>query len=183
MRRERQLAGQPFLSQATNMESLSDQLSIQGVELALGHHGLKYEPSGTGQFCFWKGSDIYYLYCANLPKLFIEYSLGSSLFLRTEKISGALISAINSVNEKYHLVKVSLDDFGINFMLCLREESYTAFEKNLPVYIRELDDVVESFRMVIDMMNREADRAPMEAFLGHILDENDDMYKIKRTHS
>ncbi len=75
-------------------------------------------------------------------------SLLSVIILATMNVD--LFSAINAVNDKYHLVKVSrADEFILRFTHCLKEDRYLNFKADLPEYIRELDDALESFLSLI----------------------------------
>ena len=159
-------------------------LSMGTVQLALRNHGFEYGPCGTAEFQFRVGGDWYYIYCANLPRLFIERRVSIRSYLGEDFAPEVLFSAINAINDKYHLVKVSREDeYVLRFTHCLREDRYLSFKANLPEYIRELDDAVESFRMAVALINKEEKEDVMKEYINHFLNASDDVYKEKRLKS
>ena len=159
-------------------------LSMATVQLALRNHGFEYKPCGTAEFRFRVGKDWYYIFCANLPKLFIERRVDIRGYLGEDFTPEVLFSAINAVNDKYHLVKVSREDeYVLRFTHCLREERYLSFKANLPEYIRELEDAVESFGMAIALISKEEQEEAISEYISHILNGDDDIYKVKRVKS
>ena len=158
-------------------------LSMATVQLALRNHGFEYKPVGTSEFRFRVGKDWYYIFCANLPRLYIERIEDVREFLGENFSSVDLFSAINAVNDKYHLVKVSrADEFILRFTHCLKEDRYLNFKADLPEYIRELDDALESFKMGCRII-QESNDEPMKDYNDRMMDADDDMYKVKRTQS
>lgn len=91
---------------------------------------------------------------------------------------------MNTINDKYHLVKVFREDeYVLRFTHCLREDRYLSFKANLPEYIRELDDAVESFRMAVALICKEEKEELLTDYINHILNAEDDIYKVKRIQS
>ena len=159
-------------------------LSMATVQLALRNHGFEYKPCGTAEFRFRVGKDWYYIFCANLPKLFIERRVDIRGYLGEDFTPEVLFSAINAVNDKYHLVKVSREnEYVLRFTHCLREERYLSFKANLPEYIRELDDAVESFGMAAILLREEEKEEMMKDYINRMMNAEDDMYKEKRIQS
>ena len=74
-----------------------------------------------------------------------------------------LFSAMNAVNDKYHLVKVAIQEDGnLIFRLCLREDRYLSFREAFFQYVRELDDAVESFALACKICVSEEDDGEAE---------------------
>ncbi|MBQ3814145.1 MAG: hypothetical protein II841_11380 [Bacteroidales bacterium] len=121
-------------------------LSLSTVQLAFRYLDVEYKVTGTAQFRFRQGSDWYYLRYDHLPELFFEREVDPMRFLPERFSLNTLFSAMNSVNDKYHLVKVAVQEDGnLIFRLCLREDRYLSFREAFFQYVRELDDAVESF--------------------------------------
>jgi len=159
-------------------------LSIGTVQLALQNHGFEYGPCGTAEFQFRVGSDWYYIYCANLPRLFIERRVNIRSYLGEDFAPEVLFSAINAINDKYHLVKVSREDeYVLRFTHCLREERYLSFKANLPEYIRELDDAVDSFKMAVALILKEEKEELWTDYINHMVNAEDDIHNAKRIQS
>ena len=120
---------------------------------------------------------------SRVPRLYIERIEDVREFLGENFSSVDLFSAINAVNDKYHLVKVSrVDEFILRFTHCLKEDRYLNFKADLPEYIRELDDALESFKMGCRII-QESNDEPMKDYIDRMMDADDDMYKVKRTQS
>lgn len=159
-------------------------LSMATVQLALRNHGFEYKPCGTAEFRFRVGKDWYYIFCANLPRLFIERRIDIRGYLGEDFTPEALFSAINAVNDKYHLVKVSREhEYVLRFTHCLREDRYLSFKANLLEYIRELDDAVESFRMATELILKEEKEELWADYINHMMNAEDDIHNTKRIQS
>lgn len=123
-------------------------LSLSTVQLAFRCLEVEYKATGTAQFRFRQGRDWYYLQCARLPELFFEREIDPTHYLPKYFSPNTLFSAMNAVNDKYHLVKVAMKEDGyLVFRLCLREDRYLSFREAFFQYVRELDDAVESFAL------------------------------------
>lgn len=162
-------------------------LSMATVQQALSSYGFEYIPVGTSQFEFTSDGTEYYLYCANLPRLFLERNLDATDYLGKDATFADIFSALNAVNDKYHLVKASrMSDNTLVFTLCLREDRYLEFKDRLPEYIQELDDAIESFRMACDILRMDDQRAKessLQSLIDRMLNADDDMYKAERAKS
>lgn len=159
-------------------------LSMATVQLALKNHGFEYKPTGTAEFRFRVGKDWYYIFCEKLPRLFIERVEDVRYCLGEDFSSDDLFSAINAVNDKYHLVKVSREDeFILRFTFCLKEDRYLNFKADLLEYIRELDDAIESFKMGCNLIRESNEEESMKGYIDRMMDADDEMYKVKRTQS
>lgn len=162
-------------------------LTMASVQQALSSHGFECTPSGTSQFEFTSDGTKYYLYCANLPRLFLERILDATDYLGKDATFADIFSVLNAVNDKYHLVKASrTGDTALVFTFCLREDRYLEFKDRLPEYMQELDDVIESFRMACDILRMDSQRekeSSLQSLIDRMLNADDDMYKAERTKS
>lgn len=139
-------------------------LSMGTVQLALRNHVFESKPCGESKFKFRVGRDWYSISCAHLPRLFVERELNVSGILGEDIDMNQLFSAMDTINGKYNLVKVTLGEEPpiIVFMLCLHEDRYLNFKSNLLDYIRELDDAIESFCVSVRMLQDEEEEALKE---------------------
>lgn len=159
-------------------------LSMGTVQQALRNHDFEYRPTGTSEYKFRVGKDWYYINCTKFPCIFITRSVDARAYLGTEFSLVDLFSALNAINDKLHLVKASHEDEHlVAFTLCLREDRYLVFKENLVEYIRELDDAVESFRMAVALICKEEKEELLTDYINHILNAEDDIYKVKRIQS
>ena len=158
-------------------------LSIATVQLALRSHGYENKPSGTAEFKFRVGKDWYYVYCGQLPRLYIQRFVDVADYLG-DYTSEQLLSVFQSVNSRLSLVKVCMEDVHVvRFTLCLHEDRYLVFKEKLVEYIRELDDAVESFRMAAILLREEEKEELMKDYIDRMMNAEDDMYKVKRLQS
>ena len=123
-------------------------LSKKTIKKALDFWHTNPEPSGTEEFHYVCDGQDYFLYCSDAPDFVIKH------FVPMEELrffdDETLMSAIHSVNNRSHQVKVAFtgeDKAELLFQLCSRERLYVDFLKGIVTLTRKLDDVVTSFRM------------------------------------
>jgi hypothetical protein len=144
------------------MKTFSWPLTLERIEHSLDVRQLHPEPSGTAEFHYTCEGNDYYLFCARLPELFIRrfVDLGG-----TGLDSDAVISAVNNVNERAHLVKASfIEGDRLQFQLGWRQGRYADFLAEILPLTLELEDAVKSFFMTCELCAKE-ERRPMEEYM------------------
>lgn len=131
-------------------------LSKKTIKKALDFWHTNPEPSGTEEFHYVCDGQDCYLFCPNPPDFIIKRFVPLEELLYFD--DNTLMSAIHSINERNHQVKVSFsgeDRTGLLFQLCSRERLYLDFLKEIVSLTRKLDDVITSFRMACQLVSEE----------------------------
>jgi hypothetical protein len=159
-------------------------LTLVTVQQALDELGLEYWVTGMGSFGFVAEGRVYNLYCSRLPRVFIEKETTPPSLPGSMPEFIKLFALLDSVNEKYSLVKTYVGEEGeLWFTLGTNENRYEDFRDNFMGYVRELDDAMEAFRLAVEYLKEEETDGSMKALLDRMMDADDEMYKKKRTRS
>ena len=152
-------------------------LSKKTIARALDVRHLNPEPSGTEEFHYVCDGQDYFLYCPDAPDFVIKH------FVCMDELrffdDATLMSAIHSVNNRSHQVKVAFtgdDKAALLFQLCSRERLYVDFLNSIVTLTRKLDDVVTSFRMACMLCSEEGVLEAMEE-VDHMWDSRDNPFE------
>lgn len=153
------------------MNETNDILTMRAVEADLRCRGFDYYHAGDDDYFFEYEGKEYGIYCGRLPLVFLLRMVDLEDEYRPEE----LLSALNSVNSKFHPVKVCTEGTSVAFILCLRNESVRSFHDHLPDYLCEVDNAVESFSIACRLYGQSHD--PIVRYMEQITDVDNPFYQ------